>query len=289
MISSRPVRVVALLASHNRCERTVACLSSLFSQRVPGEIDDIGAVLVDGGSTDQTVAAVRAAFSRIEVVEGPSSLYWAGAMEAADRIATRGGIPDYLLWLNDDVVLDEDALQRLLTTVANQAERCIAVGACRDPVKSTLTYSGVARTGRHPLRMRMVPPSEIPVRAETFNGNVVLVPRSVREAVGPIDGGFVHSAADFDYGHRARRAGIHSMIAPGTVATCARDGDRKPWTDPSLSVARRVGNLLGPKGHPPRQRARYLRRHGGFAWPLLWCWSYLRALPEAVLPRKGIA
>ena len=60
--------------------------------------------------------------------------------------------PDYLLWLNDDVVLDDDALERLLAThAALCAERqplSLVVGATRDPQSGTTTYGGLRRISR---------------------------------------------------------------------------------------------------------------------------------------------
>jgi GT2 family glycosyltransferase len=190
--------------------------------------------------------------------------------------------PDYLLWLNDDVELDRNALQRLVTIARREDNNCIVVGALRDPVSEEVTYSGVRRTGLHPLRMDLISPGDEPIEVETFNGNVVLIPRMVRAKVGPIDGAFVHSAADFDYGLRATAAGVRNLLAPGTAGTCVRDGEQPPWRDGSASMKVRLRHLLGPKGLPPRSRLRYLKRHGGPAWPIFWAWSYVRAIPDAL-------
>lgn len=276
--------VTALLASHNRREKTLACLDSYYSQAValPTEL---GAVLVDDASSDGTAEAVRERFPATEIVAGSGGLYWAGAMELAERVAMRSP-PDFLFWLNDDVVLDPDALARLIDVQRQPAAPAIVVGATRDPGSGALTYSGVRRAGRHPLRMTLVAPGDGVVEVETFNGNAVLVPRLVRETVGPIDGRLVHSAADHDYGLRARSLGIRTVLAPGTVGTCERDGDRHPWLEAGLPLRARLELFLGPKGFPPAARARYLRRHGGLAWPALWLWTYLRRMPRVLFPRR---
>ena len=102
------MRVVALLASHNRCEATLACLQSYFSQELPPSIV-LQAVLVDDASIDDTAQAVRRAFPAVAVVDGTGALYWAGGMARAEQAALAFRA-DFLLWLNDDVVLDNDAL-----------------------------------------------------------------------------------------------------------------------------------------------------------------------------------
>lgn len=278
------MRIAAMLASHNRRGQTLRCLDSYYRQRVDGA--ELSAVLVDGGSTDGTAAAVEEGFPATQVIRGDADLYWAASMAIAERAALARR-PDHLLWLNDDVLLDPGALGSLVAVAAESAGPCIVVGAVRDPVDGSLTYSGVERIGRHPLRMRLVEPGPAPRQVETFNGNVVLIPRDANARTGPVDGGLVHSAADYDYGLRAARAGVRNLLAPGSAGTCARDGMRQPWLDPSLPPRERVRLLLGPKGLPPAPRARYLRRHGGLAWPVFWLSPYVRAAQAAFGRRRG--
>lgn len=278
------MNVTAILASHNRREQTLACLGSYFGQEVDPAMD-LEAVLVDDGSTDATAGAVRGHFERARVIEGDGTLFWAGAMAIAEDAALRSS-PDYLLWLNDDVVLDPGALSLLIDVTDSESQPSIAVGALRDPENGTVTYSGVRRTGLHPLRFERITPGVRPVPIQTFNGNVVLVPRAVTGMVGSFDGAFVHAGADFDYGLRAADAGVSNVLAPGTVGTCPPNPGPQPWLDPSAPIHRRVSELLGPKGAPPRARARYLRRHGGPAWPVFWLASYARAAADMARPDR---
>jgi GT2 family glycosyltransferase len=130
--------------------------------------------------------------------------------------------------------------------------------------------------GLHPLRVELVQPADRPVVVSMFNGNVVLIPREVRTVLGSIDGKFAHGLADFDYGLRAAKAGITSVLAPRTVGTCNRRAPATPWLGPELGMRARLDYLFGPKGFPPRSAARYLRRHGGLLWPLFWVAPYVR-------------
>jgi GT2 family glycosyltransferase len=275
------MRATALLACHNRRDHTLECLRSFFDQVIPTTAE-LDAVLVDDGSVDGTADAVRAQFPRVTVVPGPGDLYWARAMAVAEDVALERE-PDFLLWLNDDVVLDPRGLAKLLDAAASHPEPCVVVGAVRDSATGGLSYSGVRRRGRHPLRMELVDPREQPVKVETFNGNVLLVPADAADRVGRIDGDLVHAAADFDYGLRARRAGVVNLLAPGTVGECELNPATTPWLDGSVGARERLRILFGPKGLPPRSRARYLRRHGGAMWPAYWLMPYLRAVPGAVL------
>lgn len=251
--------VAALICCHNRRETTLASLRALFSGPTTAHLR---AFLVDDGSTDGTTQAVQAQGWPVKVIAGDGSLFWAAAMALAERSAMQVGA-DFLLWLNDDTVIDETALDSLLSVSADFDHAAIVVAATRDPETGDLTYGGRRRTSRwHPQRLALMPPSPSPQTAETFNGNLVLVPRRVRLKVGPIDGLFPHAYADDDYGLRATRLGISVIQAPGTLATCPRPEEQAreslPWSD-----------LQQPQGLPLRAQARFFRRHGGPAWPLL--------------------
>lgn len=280
------MRVTAILASHNRRPRTLECLASYYAQKT-GPAVALDAVLVDDGSVDGTREAVRSQFPDTEVVVGSGNLFWARAMALAEQAALAHE-PAFLLWLNDDVVLRQNALSSLIETTQQEVDGCIAVGALCDPATGELTYSGVRRRGLHPLQVDLVYPSDEVLPVETFNGNVVLVPHSVATRIGPIDGGFVHAAADFDYGYRAADAEVLNLLAPGIVGTCAQNACERPWLDRSVSPWQRLRVLLGPKGLPPRARARYLRRHGGPLWFLFWLAPYVRAAPLIVRPPVGL-
>ncbi len=280
------MKVIALLTCHNRRELTLRCLAALFAQEFASATPELRAVVVDDGSTDGTAEAVLESFDAAQVVRAGGSLFWAGGMQLAEltAIAER---PDYLLWLNDDVELDVMALDRLLAT-AGTCPDAVVVGALLDPDSRAVTYSGVTLSRWHPLRARLVEPGDRPLEADTFNGNVVLVPRVVYESVGRIDGSFSHGQADFDYGLRARRAGFRVVVAPRAVGACSRGGEHGTFADTALPLRRRWQLVQSPTGLPMRSHARYLRRHGGPLWPLFWAAPYVKLTLSALAtaPRR---
>jgi len=172
--------IAALLTSHNRREKTLACLWSLLGQRGDFEVT---AFLADSSSPDGTAAAVRQALPAVVVEDVPDDVFWgAGTRRAALRAGESYG---YHLWLNDDVVLDDGALEVLVQTAKRHPG--VVVGALRDP-QGFVSYSGLRRTG--PVSFELIQPADDAVPCDTFNGNVVLVPRVVREAIGTIDTAF---------------------------------------------------------------------------------------------------
>jgi GT2 family glycosyltransferase len=217
-------------------------------------------------------------------MRGDGSLFWAKGMALA---ASAARDYDFLLWLNDDVVLDAGALTRLLGTyrsLADPEENLLVVGALRDPHSGAVTYSGIARgSSLRPMHFTRVVPDGRPVPADTMNGNLVLVPRSVVERVGHVDGGFSHGMADYDYGLRARALGCEIWVAPETLGTCAHNPTAEGWNNPSLPMGTRWRLMCSPKGLPPRSWWRFTRRHAGSMWLVYWLSPYIRFLAGALL------
>lgn len=270
--------LAVVMTCHNRREQTLRCLEALRSQDLPDA--DLRVYLTDDGSTDRTSAAISAVDLPIEVIAGSGDLYWAAGMAMAERVAM-GDDPDLLLWLNDDVTLDRDGLARLLT-VHDKAPDAIVVGNVRDLDTGDKTYGGRNRLGRHPQRFLAAPPADQIIQVSAFNGNVVLIPRGVRNAVGPIDGSFAHAYADDDYSLRASKSGVAILCAAGTVGIC-RPNQAGPAPDSAPAAWRR---LQAPTGLPWRSQVRYLRRHGGPLWPAYLAWGYGRALLSASLRER---
>lgn len=270
--------VVALLACHNRRELTRRATQALLAQQVP---DGLRVVICDDGSNDGTAAALRALGPRVTVFQGSGGLFWCRGMLAAWRVGA-GLQPRFLLWLNDDVELDADALPRLIA--ASDGASRIVVGALRDPHGERVTYGGVRRCSRwRPLRFLLLQASTQPIACDTFNGNCVLIPTAAAKRIGRLDPLFSHGMGDYDYGLRAAQTGITAVVAPGTIGTCRRNQATGTWLDPQAPLHLRWRSLLSRKGLPPWDWLRFAWRHGGPAGLLVWAWTYAKV----VLPRRS--
>jgi len=119
-----------------------------------------------------------------------------------------------------------------------------------------------------------------------LNGDAVLIPRPVAERVGPIDGGFSHGAADFDYGLRVVDAGYRLVVVPGYLGTVTRNP-----TVRARSIRESFRFYEHRLGYPFADRKRLLRRHGGWSWPLQLAAPYIAVLlgyrPTSRLPNPN--
>ncbi|MFC8922587.1 glycosyltransferase family 2 protein [Cellulosimicrobium sp. NPDC057127] len=281
-----PVDVAVLLAVRNRAETTERFLRALAREE-SGSLR-FTVHVVDDGSTDGTPERIRAGFPDVHLVRGDGSLYWGGGMRLAER-SLDGHDHDFVLWANDDADLVPGAVRRLVETASSAGGATIVCGAMADATTGATTYSGVRRVRRWHrfLRLARVEPGATAQRVESFNGNLVLFPRDVYRRLGGIDPGFTHHYGDFDTGLRATALGIPVVLAPGVAGYTSRNLVRGGFGDPSLPRRVRVERLLGPKGYPPREKLRYLRRHGGAAWPVQLLGVYAAQLLRITLGRPA--
>ena len=241
-------KVAVLLTVFNRRETTLRCLEELFSQ-TKGLEDEFDVFLTNDGCTDGTPEAIRERFPQVHIVEGDGNLFWNRGMIAAWEAAVKHGKYDFFLWLNDDTILKEDAIARLMKYgKETKGESCI-VGSCHavgDP--ETLTYGGLAN------RKWRLYPSDTELKAcKSFNGNVVLIPYKIYETIGMNDAHYHHSGGDFDYGYTATRAGFTNYIAPGYYGIVNRHERIPKWTDPKLSLKQRWKDFKSPVGACPNE------------------------------------
>lgn len=282
-------RLAVLLTCYNRKPKTLACLKALFNQEL-NEAIAISVYLVDDGSTDDTALTVSQTFPEVKILQGSGSLFWNGGMRQAFAQALKQDY-DYYLWLNDDTILYPNALNTLLQTsqeLSSQGEsQALIAGSTCDPTTNTLTYGGVLRRSRwRPIKFDLVEPSEQAQRCDTVNGNCVLIPKAVAQAVGNLDPAFTHYAGDYDYGLRAQKQGCTVWVAPGYVGTCSQNYQPGSQDNLPMDSGESFKKIGQPKGlsvkeqilHPLEEWKIFAQRHAGFLWPIYWLIPYRRLL-----------
>lgn len=280
-----PVRLIAVMTSFNRRAATLNCLAH-FEVAARREGAEPNVVLVDDGSTDGTAVAVREQYPSVELLVGDGSLFWNRGMHRGQARAMESAA-DYLLWLNDDTELFPDALARLLETERTLRNKLgqpvIIVGSTADRETGRLTYGGhVAPQRLKPFTYQRVWDAFEPVECHVMNGNVVLIPMQIAQAVGNLDPLFEHAMGDYDYALRTRAKGFRVFVAPGFVGHCSNNPATGTYQDASMSLFVRWKKMVSRKGLPPRSWWYFTRRHGGLAWPIYFVWPYFKLIAGVV-------
>ena len=266
MTTNNYIEVAVLMAVHNRFAMTKNCIESLV-QYVPRNWN-LTFIIVNDGSTDATAQYLEELNMRKIIVEGPGTWFWAKSMAEAHTYVSDDF--DFTLLINNDVEILPEALNRAVWR--KPPKDAVIVGQLRGLTYKRLSYGGLRRKGRHPLRFELIEAKSEKTEVDCFHGNFVLIPREVVTAVGRIDGNYAHAYADFDYSMRVREKGYPIFVIPGFVGVC----EPNIFALPSKSPIQRVKNMNSVKRTPFKSQFIYLKRYGGFEWPIYLIYPYIR-------------
>ena len=252
-------------------------------------------IVVDNGSSDDSVDVLRRDAPHVELVETGENLGFAGGNLAGLRHALAGGDFGWVLLINNDVAVDKGFLPPLL-------EACLDpdVGAAAPKIYYFEPRDLIWAAGGR-LRLRETVTEEFgqgerdspafsrPADMTYLTTCCLLIPRDVLEKVGPLDPVFFIGVDDADWSCRAVDAGYRLRYVP----------DSEIWHKVAVSTG---GSYTPFKTfHTGRSNTLYARRHLGMPRLLIFLGAnagaligaFLRELPKgnakAVLAKaKGI-
>lgn len=283
------ITIAVVLACYNRCNTTLRCLRSVYKS-VPPTVRLL-IFLFDDASPDGTAKAVREQYPDVRIIEGDGNQFWCGGMRAAMSEAAKIRY-DFLLWLNDDVELNDDFIPVLLASYdrakKEHGELNVIIGAVADPMSGSLTYSGYRRLSRvHPAKLDKVQPDPSRlVQCDTMNGNCVLFPSQIVKMVGEIDRAYIQTIGDVDYGYRCVLAGAKLWVTSTTVGKCSPNTRVLAWQNNALSFVDRWKVLNTPHGQPLRPWIHFMFRFGGALGIGLLFWNYFKWLVIGLIPSR---
>jgi GT2 family glycosyltransferase len=101
--------VVSIILNTNRRKDTLECLASLMQSSYSNH----KAIVLDNHSSDGSVEAIRSAFPEVEIIELVENFGYAGNNNVGIKAAMEQ-IADWVFVLNEDTILDENCLSRLV-------------------------------------------------------------------------------------------------------------------------------------------------------------------------------
>ena len=217
---SRPTRhpsVAVIVLNWNGLADTLACLASLTEL----DYSDYEVLIVDNGSTDGSVAAIREHFSEVAVIENGTNLGFTGGnnvglRHALDREA------DYVLLLNNDTEVAPDFLSRLIEAMEARPTAGAAGPLIYYHDRPDVIWSagGEVDWRRGQTRMLGLDQRDVgqfgqqPREVDFVSGCAMLVRRSALEQVGLLDERFFVYYEEVEWCVRMRRAGFQILCVP---------------------------------------------------------------------------
>ncbi len=201
--------ITAIIPAYNRREVTLACLKRLREART---LENIGVIVVDDASTDGTADAVSREFPGVCILKGTGDLFWTGAIELGMRKAVEQGA-DVCVWLNDDVLIEDGAIEKTASLAAERQAVVTALGMIVTGVVDTWYHPGLFKGPGKLIERQLDLSTPEPAEVEMCRGNLVAIPRAVIERIGYPDGRRIpHIGGDTDYTMRAVRAGFPCLV-----------------------------------------------------------------------------
>lgn len=210
-------KVSIVILNWNQRDMTLACLRSLKKISYPNyEI-----ILVDNGSTDDSVSAVRKEFPEIEIIENGRNLGVAGGRNVGIEYVQKKGT-DYLLFLDNDTIVDKDFITEMVN--AGEADRKIGILTGKiyfysEPEKIWCAGGSLSLFRRH---ICAVGYDEVDrgqyddlKEVDHVAGCCLMAKKKVIDEIGILDQNFIeYFTEDTDWCLRARKRGYKIMYVP---------------------------------------------------------------------------
>ena len=206
--------VFVLIPCHNNKGDVLSLLGYLERQTYPhGRV-----VLVDDGSTDGTEDAVRGEFPQVTILKGSGALWWTGANAlGVDYIVPRAQTSDFILLLNNDLVVESDYIQRLVEASATFG-RAIVGSTLYDFHSRRFVEAGIILDRR--LNASINRDYDVVARKDgdddvsVLPGRGTLIPMEVFSRIGNFNSRRLpHYGADYEFTVRAKRAGFRLIVS----------------------------------------------------------------------------
>lgn len=212
-------RVSVVLVNWNRAQDTLECIRSLRESIYPGfEI-----IVVDNGSSDDSIERISQESGELILLEAGDNLGFTGGNNLGIQYAIEHGA-DYVLLLNNDTIIASDALEKMVKVAESDSRIGIVSPKILFYDRPKMVWFGGSEFDRRFITARMIgygvkdagqfdQDREIPFAS----GCVMLIRRSVIEAVGLLWNGFFAVMEDIDFGLRVAKEGYRIIYFPSAV------------------------------------------------------------------------
>ncbi len=268
-------KVSIVILNWNGRDDTLACLDSVFKIDYP----NFEVVLIDNGSTDDSVLAIRKAFPQSHLIETGKNLGYAGGNNVGIRYALEQGA-DFVFILNNDTKIAPDALTHLVQAAEKNPKAAVLGPVIYEMERPEIIWTAGEAFGEGFTCVHLRQ-GESKTALDQDDGRLVdwvtgaafFLRASVLRDTGLFDERYFLVHEESDWCFRARRAGYSCLIVP------------------QASVWHKVGSSFGGESSPlrayfsTRNRLLFAEQHlARTSWLKLLVQSLKRLVPRFSLP-----
>ncbi|MFQ5456683.1 MAG: glycosyltransferase family 2 protein [Nitrospirota bacterium] len=214
--------VTIIILNWNGKDNTIECIESV--EKIDYPRYDI--LLIDNGSDDDSVHTFRSLYkehTRIKLIENRKNLGFAEGSNIGIREAIKNK-SDYILLLNNDTVVKEDFLGKIVDVGKTNKKYGIIGPKIYFYGKDNIIYSaggGVIKRLGQPLHIGLFKEDKGQYNREGKTGFItgcaLLIKREVVEKIGLIDENYFLYFEDLDWNLNAQRKGYLSVFVPDSI------------------------------------------------------------------------
>ena len=168
--------------------------------------------------------------------------------------------PDFYLLLNDDTLLIDDAVQKLISASHSSDKPTICIGSTADKDSGEVSYGGHRLNNKGKVQSSLVFSEKDTLPCDMGNANIMLVPKQVVQEIGILSQEYTHGIADFDYTLTAKKAGFEVVVVPGILGYCTDDHGNN-WKSTGSKLSERIDYLYSPKGLAYKEYLIFIKKH----------------------------
>jgi len=213
MAANDALKVVIVIPTHNRKSFLEKCLDSIIEQTYT----NYKVIVVNDGSTDGTNDILDNSFPEIRVIHGDGNWWWTRSVNEGIRVAFQYE-PNYILLLNDDVILHNNYLSNMIRA-ANDNPLCLIGSASKDVITKEYNYIGVNadwKRVRRKVLIDLYDRNRMPeyIKVNMLPGRGLFIPIEVFQMIGFFDEkNFPQANADADFSMRANKKGYGLIVS----------------------------------------------------------------------------
>jgi len=206
----------------NRLSYTKECIESLQNQ----SFRSFQIIIVDHGSSDGTSSFINTFYPDIIIVKGDESMWWTAATNLGINYALNNGA-DFILTLNNDLIVDKDYLKNLHEMAQINPKSIIGSVSVDISDKEKVVYAGTIWnrwTAKYSKSVELSDPYKIfkskfsQITTDLLPGRGTLIPISAFKEIGMFDQNrFPHYMADEDFSLKSKKKGYKLLINPFAV------------------------------------------------------------------------
>jgi GT2 family glycosyltransferase len=208
------INVSIIIINYQGLQHTIQCIESIRTTQSGAQWEII---VVDNGSSDGSVEAIKAKYPAIKVLAQQQNL----GFGKANNIGARESTGKYLFFVNNDTIFKEDIvtpLSRFLeensTYGAVSPLLLNADGSYQHSTGYFPSLKNERRTQKDTNEIKSIPENRIPQEVDWVSFAAVMIPRLAFEQIGGFDERYFMYFEDADVCLRLKKAGWNTVYFP---------------------------------------------------------------------------